>query len=185
MIRYLINTATSRLQRFRADESGSGTLEFMVVIIPFMMLFTSAYEGGVLSTRHVMLERAMDRTVRDVRIGRIPKASNEVLTERICEYARIIPDCEANMRLDMEPMDPRNWDPTKVATIDCVDRDEENQPVINFPYTGENNDLMVLVACVLFDPMVPSTGLGKHIPKKSQGAYALVATSSYVMEPFQ
>ena len=34
-------------------------------------------------------------------------------------------------------------------------------------------------------PMMPTTGLGKQIPKKSGGAYALIATTSYVMEPFQ
>ena len=184
MMRF-IGSLSDRLRAFRANEDGTGTLEFMVVIIPFMMLFTSAYEGGVMSTRHVMLERGMDRTVRDVRIGRIAQATNENLTKQICEYARIIPDCLNNIRLDMERMDPRNWDPAKVATIDCVDRDEANQPVVTFPYTGDNNDLMILVACVLFDPMMPSTGLGKHVPKKSGGAYALVATSSYVMEPFQ
>lgn len=174
-----------RARAFRRNEDGAGTLEFIIVLPGFMLLFTSAYEGGMLSTRHVMLERGMDLTVRDVRIGRIENPNNDVLSARICEYAAIIPDCLNNIRLDMERMDPRAFDETKVDTIDCVDRDEENQPVVVFSNTGGNNDLMVLVACVLFDPMIPTTGLGKHIPKKSQGAYALVATSSYVMEPFQ
>ena len=57
-------------------------------------------------------------------------------------------------------------------------------PVIDIA-NGLNNQLMILRACVLFDPMTPGSGLGKALPKESEGAYALVATSSYVMEPFQ
>ncbi len=179
----MITKLAQRLRAFRADDSGNGTLELMLVLPGFMLLFTSAYEGGVMSTRHVMLERGMDQTVREVRIGRIPNPTNDVLSARICEYASIIPDCLTNIRLEMKRRDMRNWVP--MGDIDCVDLDEPNQPVITFSNTGGNNELMVLRACVLFEPMIPSTGLGKHIPKKSQGSYALVATSSYVMEPFQ
>lgn len=184
MIRWFASIA-DHLKRFRCTEDGSASIEILLVLPGFMLLFTSAYEGGMLSTRHVMLERGMDQTVRDVRIGRIEQPTNEILTERICHYAAIIPDCLDNIRLDMQRMDPRAWDASKVADIDCVDKDLENQPVITFSNTGGNNDLMMLVACVLFDPMIPTTGLGKHIPKKSQNSYALVATSSYVLEPFQ
>ena len=66
----------------------------------------------------------------------------------------------------------------------CVDRAELGPPVLNFN-SGLNIELMVLRACALFDPMIPTSGLGKQIPKESGGAYALVATSAYVMEPFQ
>lgn len=181
----IIGALGNHLRRFRRDECGTGTLEFIMVIPGFLFLFTSAYEGGMLSTRHVMLERGLDMTVREVRIGRLPQPTNDILSERICDNARIIPNCASNLRLRMERMDPRNWDDTKVSGVNCVNRDEENQPVITFTNTGGNNDLMILTACVLFDPMVPTSGLGKAIPKKSGGAYALVATSSYVMEPFQ
>lgn len=182
---HAISKLRQMLARFRKEENGAATLEFLLVIPGFMLLFTSAYEGGMMSTRHVMLERALDQTVRDVRIGRIPQATNEVLSERICEYAAIIPNCLDNLRLNMQRMNPRSFDSTQVESVECVDRTVENQPVVVFSNTGDNNDLMILVACSLFDPMIPTTGLGKALSSENGGAYALVATSSYVMEPFQ
>jgi len=168
---------------FKTDQGGSATLDF-VIALPFMMfLFASTYEAGILSVRNVVLEHAVDATVRQVRIGRIPFATHENLTETICDIGSIIPDCDQNLRLEMVSIDPRNWvEPNPEAA--CVDREDQGDPVLNFN-PGLNNQLMVLRVCALFDPMMPTTGLGKDIPKESGGAYALVATSSYVMEPFQ
>ncbi|MFK7878015.1 MAG: TadE/TadG family type IV pilus assembly protein [Paracoccaceae bacterium] len=171
------------LRDFGRNEDGNGTIEFVLVLPGFMLLFTSAYEAGMLSTRHVMLERGLDSAVRDVRIGRIPQPDHEILTQRICDYASIIPNCMTNIRLEMIQRNPRAWvDPND--EVACVDREEEGDPVLNFT-NGGNNELMILRACVLFEPMIPTSGLGKAIPKESGSAYALVATSSYVMEPFQ
>lgn len=170
-------------RRFRDSEDGNGTIEFVLVLPGFMLFFLSAYEGGVLSIRHVMLEHALDATVREVRLGVIPIPTHDLLTTRICEYATLIPDCSNQVRLEMVSRDPRNWEAFS-SEVACVDREEEGDPVLNFN-PGLNNELMILRACVLFDPVIPTAALGKAIPKESQGAYALVATSSYVMEPFQ
>ncbi len=179
----IVTKLAGRLRAFRTEEDGSGTLEFILILPFYLILFTSAYEGGVLSTRHVMLERGLDVTVREVRIGRIPDPTNDILSARICEAASIIPDCLDNIRLEMLVREPRAF--ANIGAIDCVDRSVVNQPAVTFNNTGDNNELMILRACVLFDPMLPTSGLGKAIPKKSGGAYALVATSSYVMEPFK
>lgn len=182
-MRRALHNIASALRDFARSESGNGTLEF-VLAVPFMfVIFGSAMEGGMLSTHHVMLERGLDLTVREVRIGLLSNPDHEKLSDRICEYALIIPDCKKNIRLEMMTADPRNWsDPSRL--IHCVDRSEEGSPEIDIA-NGVNNQLMILRACVLFDPMLPGSGLGKALPKQSQGAFALTATSSYVMEPFQ
>lgn len=179
----IISSIKARLGSFAREESGSATLDFVIALPAVVFYFGSAYEGGVLSMRNVMLQHAVDATVRQVRIGQIPFATHQNLLETICEHGSIIPDCEANLRLEMVRIDPRAWvEPSPEAA--CVDREEQGTPVLNFN-PGLNNELMVLRVCALFDPMMPTTGLGKEIPKESGGAYALVATSSYVMEPFQ
>lgn len=170
-------------QRFLGSEDGNASIEFVIVFPVFMLFIISAWESGILATRHVMLERGVDETVREIRIGQMVQPDHDAIAERICEYARIIPDCKQNLRLEMVSRDPRNWVNVN-NTIACVDREEEGDPVLNFT-NGGNNQLMILRACSLFDPLIPTAGLGRAIPKKSGGAYALVATSSYVMEPFQ
>lgn len=182
MNRTLQNTML-HLRRFAQCEGGNATVEF-VMVVPFMfIIFFSAMEGGMLSTQHVALERGLDLAVRDVRIGQLSNPDHTKLAKQICDYAVIIKDCEQNIRLEMMTADPRNWAaPSKI--VRCVDRSEDGSPVIDIT-NGLNNQLMILRACVLFDPMTPGSGLGKALPKESEGAYALVATSSYVMEPFQ
>ncbi len=179
----MIRVIAKKLRRFRKSEDGNATIDFVIALPAFMLLFTSAYESGMLSTRHVMLERGVDVAVREVRIGKLINPTHSALTQRICEAASIIPDCSNQLRLEMVSADLRNFVPP-TAQVSCVDRSQSGTPVINFN-TGLNNELMILRACALFDPMIPTTGLGKEIPKESGGAYALVATSAYVMEPFQ
>ncbi len=179
----LLSRLKSAAHSFRHNENGSATLDFAIQLPLTFFMFASAYEAGIMSVRGVVLDHAVDATVRQVRIGRIPFATHDNLTEKICELGSIIPDCENQIRLEMIRIDPRNWvDPSD--DVACVDREDEGDPVLNFN-PGLNNELMVLRVCALFDPMMPTTGLGRDIPKESGGAYALVATSSYVMEPFQ
>lgn len=182
-MRRALHAIASQLRSFARSEGGNGTLEF-VIAVPFMFLILgSTMEGGMLSTRHVMLERGLDLAVREVRIGQLANPDHDKLATRICELSVIIPDCMNNIRLEMMTADPRNWtDPSRV--VHCVDRTEVGSPVIDIT-NGVNNQLMILRACVLFDPMLPGSGLGRALPKESEGAFALTATSSYVMEPFQ
>lgn len=169
------------LRAFRRSEDGSGTIEF-AMWTPFMLLLCmTSIELGMLLTRQVMLDRGVDLAVRAVRVGTMANVTHANLRAAICDGAVIIPDCINQLKLEMRPMNPRAWtalDPN----ADCIDRDDSSIPLRNFTPGGENQ-LMVLRACALFDPFFPTTGLGSSIPKTSGGAYALLSTTSYVVEP--
>ena len=188
MIR-VISFLRHRLARFAACESGTITVQFVIVFPMFVMFFLMTVEAGIISIRNVMLERGVDIAVRDVRIGRLPNPDKDELIARICEAASIIPDCLNQMQLEMIIRDPRNWvavDPE----VKCIDRSVTVQP--DFPYAnGANNDLVILRACARFDPFLaagPMAILGNAIRDNSstqaRGSYALVATSAFAVEPF-
>ena len=168
---------------FAKEEDGNMTVDFAITI-PTAFLFASAtFEGGMIGLRDMMLEHAVDVVVRDVRTGQILTPTHDRLLVEICEAALIIPDCLNQLKLEMVRTDPRNF--TALGpNPDCIDREDEGDPLTNFT-AGGNNELMILRACALFDPIFPTATLGAAIPKKSEGAYALVATSTYVVEPFQ
>lgn len=168
---------------FRREEDGNMTVDF-VLALPTAFLFAAAtFEIGMIGLRDVMLERAVDVVVRDVRTGQIPNPTHDMLRNRICQEAAIIPNCQAEMKLEMIRNDIRNY-----AVIDsqpdCIDRAATGTPLVNF-VNGDNNELMIIRACTLFDPILPTAAVGAQVPKKSEGAYALVATSSFVLEPFK
>ena len=56
-------TKRRQLRRFLRREDGTASLEIVLVLPFFMMLFMSAYEGGMISMRHMMLERGLDLAV--------------------------------------------------------------------------------------------------------------------------
>lgn len=176
--------ARRQLRRFVRRDDGTASIEIVIILPVFMFFFMSAYEGGMVSMRHMMMERGLDLAVRDVRIGRLLDPTHEELKTRICKYSSIIPDCNEQLQLEMVVMDINNWGTQLDGAIKCIDRALTVQPAVQFTH-GDNNELMVLQVCTLFDPVVPTSGLGKYIPKKSGGAYALVASSAFVMEPFR
>lgn len=183
MMRFL-KSPKRHIARFFAREDGMASIEIVIFLPVFMMMFMSAYEGGMISMRHMMMERGLDLAVRDVRIGRMPDPTHKELKKRICDNAGIIPDCINQLQLEMVNMDVRAWTDELDGPIKCIDRTLDVQPAVSFTH-GDNNELMVLQVCTLFDPVVPTSGLGKYIPKKSGGAYALVASSAFVMEPYK
>ena len=167
----------------RDDESGNATIEFVMVVPIFFLMFASSMESGIHSIRQVLLDRALDMTVRDVRVGFLPNPTHDELTERMCEYALIIPSCAQDVRLEMIVADPRAWVSIPNA-VSCRDREEENPPEITLQ-NGANNELMILRACVLFDPVLPGGGIGRKIEGTKGTGYAITSTLAYVLEPYQ
>jgi hypothetical protein len=182
------------LRHFWQSEEGSATLEFVLWFPLFWALFMWSVEQGVYLVRQVGLDRAVDLAVRDVRLGAFddligPNLSlaqqtallHDAVKDRVCDLAFLIPRCQDDVKLEMQQVDPRNWSMLRAA-VDCVDRSDSSRPVSQFT-PGQSNDLVVLRACALFDPFFPTTGLGARLTKVSGGAYALVAVSSFAVEP--
>jgi hypothetical protein len=168
--------------RFRRRDDGGPTIEFVLVFLPFMVLLVSAYELGLMMTRHVMLERGLDMAVREVRLNTGSDLDEQDLRRMICNAAGIIPDCTTTMRLEMRPIDPDNWSniPRQAS---CINVSEPFEPARNFN-NGADNEIMVLRACGLFRPMLPEFGLGYVLSRShSDRHYRLVSMSAFVMEP--
>lgn len=163
------------------DEGGTATVEFVIVFPFFLGLLLSSFELSMITMRETMLERALDLTVREIRLETGTAPQHDEIKARVCERAPVIPDCIRNLRLEMIQIDPRNWTmPT--AEFDCTDQSQEVQPVRNF-VNGMDNDLMLLRACAKFEPVFPGAGLGKTLSKDAAGMAALIATSAFVQEP--
>jgi len=173
------------IQSFRDCERGTASLEFVLVFPVFFAFFLMTFESGMVSLRHVMLERGVDVTVREVRIGALPSPTRAELRDRICQVAQIIPNCDTQLQLEMMIRNPRNF-ATIPANVPCIDRSVSTQPVVEFT-NGTHNELVVLRACLRLDPFLPTTGLGKAIVDSgdaaSGGSYALVSTAAFVIEP--
>lgn len=171
---------TRAARRLLRSEDGSATIEFVLLFPAFIALFLATFELGMTMMRQVMLDRALDLAVRDVRVGTLDPVTHDDLKRAICARAQMIPDCANQVRLEMLRVDPRNW--RGVADeADCVDRADRSRPARTF-VPGVSNQLVVVRACALFDPYFPTTGLGAELAE-GRGFYALLSSSAFVVEP--
>jgi hypothetical protein len=162
-------------------ENGNSAIEFALLFPAFITLFLVVVETGVMMTRGVMLDRAVDMSMRSLRLGTLNPMTHDSLKTNICTNSVVIPDCENVLLLELRPISTTTWEPL-TNDVTCVDRTEDIQPVLEFD-AGASNEMMLVRVCAVFDPFFPTTGLAAQLNLDDSGAYALVSTSAYVNEP--
>lgn len=172
----------SNLRRgFRRQEDGNASVEFVIVIPVFLLLFVSIFELGMATVRLTMLEHGLDVTMRDIRLSTGQTFTKEDIRDDICDRAGILKDCKENLLVEMQIVDTNVWAmPAGVAT--CIDRNETAEPVVTFS-NGQQNDLMFIRVCYVVDPLYPTFGLGAMLEVDDTGAMQLVARSAFAQEP--
>lgn len=174
-----------KYKAFARKQDGNATIEFVFLFPMFIGLFLMGFESGYYMVRNVMLERAVDVAVRDVRLGngRVPEFRD--LKERICAQAGILPDCVNSLQIEMQPVNivPGGTDPVKTPAK-CVDKLSTEDPRTGTTYeVGRENQMMIVRVCALSQPLFPSTGIGVGLRVDAEGNYAMVATTAFVNEP--
>ena len=176
-----------RSRRFRKNERGAVTVDFVLWFPMFFVLFLSSVEAGFILAKSIMLDRGLDLAVRNIRLG-IGAMDHETIKNTTCANAIIIPDCQNSLRLEMSPVtNVASWTPSN--NVVCVDRanpiDPAVTPVPPGYARGIENQLMLVRACAFISPIFPSSGLGLSLPKHPQSTneFAIVSTSAFVNEP--
>lgn len=193
MTRARVPSCRRLLSRFRRDESGTWTMEFVMIFPVFMLLLFAAFESGWMMTRYVLFERSVDLAVRDLRIGTPPPLAsgaadtteNRYIAFRksICDKTDFIENCEDRIRIELQPVSMDTWGPLD-PTTECRNIEEPMDPVSSINFVGGgNNELMMVRVCALYRPIFPTTGLAMSLRYNARNDYALVYTTAYVNEP--
>lgn len=177
----MIRRLKTCLSRFRRDEGGNPTVEFVLIFPIYLGMMSMSVELGMVTLRHTLLERGLDMAVREVRLGTGTAPTHDEIKTLVCENAVMISNCEANLRLEMRPADVRAFTALD-AEVDCTDRSEESNPVRDFT-PGQQNQVMLLRACLKYDPLFPEEIMGSALTKDVSGQAAIVSTTSFVQEP--
>ncbi len=171
------------LRHFCRNEDGQIAIEFVIMTPLIFTIFLTSIELGLYSKRQMWLDRGLDIAVREVRLNTASIPSHDALKQTICVNAGFIPDCSASLKLEMVVVNPRSFTPLDPSS-DCVDRSQPiaSQAAPNYQ-SGSEHDLMLLRACVKFDPIFPTTGLGFQFSKDNAGQAFMTAMSAFVQEP--
>ncbi|MDX5357937.1 MAG: pilus assembly protein [Rhodobacterales bacterium] len=172
----------NRLRGFVQADHGSVTLDFVLVLPVVLTILLASFEAGYSMLRLVMLERALDITVRDLRVGALGTApTHNQVRARFCEQATLMPACMSDVKLEMQVIDRNTWTGF-TTTPTCVDRTTTIEPALNFTQGG-TNEVVTIRACAVFDPFFPTTKWGLRLDLDASGGYQLAAMSAFVNEP--
>jgi len=177
MMRFITNP----FRRFCRKDDGTATVEFAILFLPMFSTLIWAAELGMIHVNYSLLERAVDTTVRDLRLGTGTAPQHDEIRDLICVRAAFIDDCSQNVRLEMVRIDPFNWE-SPPAETDCIDATEEVQPVRSF-VNGGSNELMFLRVCAKYDPILPHMGFSQKLNLDGGNMYPLVTTAAFMQEP--
>jgi Flp pilus assembly protein TadG len=177
MIRRLRNFT----RRFLRREDGSPTVEFVIVFPVIAVMIVMTLELGVITLRQVMLERGLDMAVREVRLGTGSQPEHDDIKDLICRNALVINNCDQNLYVEMVPTDPRAFNAVH-PVASCTDEEVESRPVRSVT-PGQENELVLLRACVLYDPVFPDGLLPRYLTKDGQGRSAVIDMTAFVQEP--
>lgn len=171
--------------KFRRDEKGVTTVEFLVALPLLLTVVAYTMDLGLLMVRNAILEQAVDLSVRDIRLGLAAANDYEGLRDRICQNAPIVQNCDSQLKVQLNAMSPYAWnDPGRVP--DCASLKtitSTGTPVFD---TANRNQLVVLRACAVVDPIMPGWGLGDLLTRASDGSrnrfYQVVASTTFTKE---
>lgn len=169
------------LHRFRRDEDGTASVEFVIVVPVFLALMMFSIELGFITLRNTMLERGLDIAVREVRLGTGTVPQHDEIKQIVCEKSVIIYDCMNTLQLEMRPTDIRAFSALDTEA-DCTDAAEPTKPVRAF-IPGAQNELMLMRACVKYDPLFPKQFLGRALQTDTNGQATIISTTAFVQEP--
>jgi Flp pilus assembly pilin Flp len=162
------------------DQTGAAAIEFALVAPMLLALVFSTLEAGWTMVQTIMLDRALDITVRELRIGQIVNPTQSNVRARICSNAVVLFDCDKTLALEFIPITSEASYPTDADR--CVDRNSKVAPVLRFDAGGRSQTVFVR-ACFVVEPFTPGLGLGMALPKDSTGAFRIIAKSAFANEP--
>ena len=171
----------SRLFKRSKSEDGNASVEFVISVPVFLLLFVSIFELGMAMTRLTMLEHGLDVAMREVRLGTNEQFTQDQIRDLICEEASVLKGCKESLSVEMTVIDTTTWNmPGEFAS--CVDRASNAQPVVNWQ-NGRQSDVMFIRTCYVVDPLFPTFGLGAILETDHTGGMFLVASSAFSQEP--
>jgi hypothetical protein len=165
-------------------EDGNATIEFAILFPAFMLIFMSIFEIGMLMTRYMMFDRALDVAVREVRLSEDRTFTQDQMKQLLCSQTVILRNhCMEDVTLEMVRLDEndQNWTFPGGVTP-CRDYAQNVTPTTNF-VTGEANDVIFVRACMSIVPFFPTAALGEYLTRDSGGRLNMIAMSAFSVEP--
>jgi len=179
----MMRALADRCRRRWGDETGTVSLEFVLVVPVILTFIVLTLEMGLITVRQTMLERGLDITAREIRLGTATNPTHDEIKDLICQNSIFVGECNDKMFLEMDANDARAFTPLNPIAV-CTDEElpEGARPARRF-VPGQANEVVMLRACLKYTPVFPEALLGRLLEKDGAGEAMIVAVTAFVQEP--
>ncbi|SDW18766.1 TadE/TadG family type IV pilus assembly protein [Litoreibacter albidus] len=171
-------------RRIMGREDGNAAVEFAIIFPIFILAFLSIFELAMIMTRYMMFDRALDVTVRQIRLSENRNFTPLQVKTLLCSQTVILRNhCMDDLRLEMHRLDADESWTFGYNDADCHDEPIEIDPVREFS-TGEANDVLFIRGCMAMEPLFPTMAFGDFlIRNSSDNKLYMMASSAISVEP--
>lgn len=176
-LRHLIRMTP--LRRFTRAEEGASTVEFAMVITPFLALLFAIMETAVVFLADQTLETAVADSARLIMTGQAQKQKfdQQTFKNSLCSRVYALFDCQNGIIIDVRTA--KSFGDASAAKP----LDSNGNLANNFTYDpGVAGDIVVVRVMYQWPVWVP--GLGLNLSNMANGKRLLMATSAFRNEPF-
>lgn len=185
-----LNTVTTLKRRFRKDQAGTSSIEFILIFPLFFMMFALSLESGFLTTQKIFLERGFDIATRKLSLETAwDTMTGDIIQQRVCSEG-VLKGCEERLTVQIYRVDPADGTFSLPGKRSCLDRsddkeeDDPTKPTNEYDGTGVTyEESMFIGVCLLVDPMFSATPLTPSLNRNSSGGYYLYTVGMFTIEP--
>ena len=170
------------IRRFRREEEGNATIEFVILMPLLFTIFAAALESGLMMVRWTSIDRASDMVIRSLRLGQYANPDAIMLRREVCDRTFMIENCFENSVVEITRINRTTFQ-MPAPNAPCVRRDGTVIVPVTTVTPGQQNELMLIRVCVTVDALMPTSTYALPIQYDAQGGYALSVSSVYVNEP--
>lgn len=174
-------------RRLMGREDGNATVEFVIIFPVFFLFFMVIFELGLLMTRYMMFDRALDISVREMRLSENREFTKDQVRTLLCAQTVILNNhCEEDLTIELvrlTDVSGNSWTfPAEDAQ--CRDYGEDVIPVTQFDSPTKSNEVVFVRACMSMKPFFEAAGLGAFLTRNTTpDRLNMIAVSAFAVEP--
>ena len=169
------------IRRMLGCDRASSALEFGLVAPMFFGFLFTFYDVGLHMLRQALLSSAVDKTVRELRIGKGPADVDE-FTQVVCRRSLIMPRCDDTLVVSQVKIERGSDLPDEGVT--CAEREPGGtvlKPSLEWTQ-GTPPDVMYVRVCALANSLIGGPwGVGRTL-KDENGDTRITTTTAYMSE---
>lgn len=174
-------------RRLMGREDGNATIEFAILFPGFFLIFMVVFELGMLMTRYMMFDRALDISVREMRLSENRAFTKDQVKQLLCAQTVILANhCMEDVTIELVRLTDvagTNWTfPSDSAQ--CRDYGNDVRPVTQFDSPTKSNEVVFVRACMSIEPFFVNAGLGAFLTRNATpDRLNMIAMSAFAVEP--